>query len=253
VLGFGTWQIKGKNAEDAVHEALISGYRHIDTAAIYGNEKEVGRAIRKSGIDRKDIFLATKLWNDDHEDPKSALAESLDRLGMDYVDLYLMHWPVKERIESWKIMQSMKKEGKCVSIGVSNFTITHLRELIDKTKIIPAINQVEFNPFLYQKDLLEFCHSRSIATEAYSPLAHGAVLKDPELAALAGKCRKSPAQMLIRWSLQKGLIALPKSANSQRIKENSEVFDFSISEADMKIMDGFNRNLRTCWDPTEFP
>ena len=248
------WQIpNGKVCEEAVLAGLSAGYRHIDTAAIYENEESVGNAIRKSNITRKEIFVTTKLWNDDHNNPKKAFNESLKKLQLDYVNLYLMHYPVPERNSSWKILERIYKSGKAKAIGVSNFTIRHLKGLLENSEVIPAINQVEFHPYLYQKELLEFCSEKRIRLEAYSPLTHGEKLKDPELLKIAKKYDKSAAQILIRWGLQHGLIVLPKSSKKERIMENSYVFDFELSKEDMKKLNGFNENLRTCWDPTDAP
>lgn len=253
LLGLGVWNVPGKACEDAVLAALKAGYRHIDTAAIYGNEEEVGNAIRKSGIPREELFVTTKLWNSDHKDVSSALHASLELLQLDYVDLYLMHFPVPERNGSWKVMEKLCRDGKAKAIGVSNFTIRHLQQLLKEAAIIPAVNQVEFNPYLYQKELLDFCVKGKIQLEAYSPLTHGKRLNDKKLSAIAAKYRKSPAQILIRWCLQKNLVVIPKSAKQERIIENVNIYDFAISEGDMKLLDSFNENLRTCWDPTNAP
>lgn len=258
-LGLGVWQTRaGAACETAVQAALEAGYRHIDTAAMYGNEESVGAAVRTSGIPRENIFVTTKLWNSDHGNPERALETSLRKLKMDYVDLYLIHYPVRERRRSWRALEALRVGGKARSIGVSNFTIRHLNELLAETKTVPAVNQVEFHPYLYQRDLLDFCAGRGIALEAYSPLTKGERLKDPKLVAVATKysksgAGKSTAQILIRWALQHGLIVIPKSANRKRIFENADVFDFEISAANMQLLDGFNENLRTCWDPTDAP
>ena len=258
-LGLGVWQTRaGAACETAVLAALEAGYRHIDTAAMYGNEESVGAAVRTSGIPRENIFVTTKLWNSDHRNPERALETSLRKLKMDYVDLYLIHYPVRERRRSWRALEALRVGGKARSIGVSNFTIRHLNELLAETKTVPAVNQVEFHPYLYQRDLLDFCAGRGIALEAYSPLTKGERLKDPKLVAVATKysksgAGKSTAQILIRWALQHGLIVIPKSANRKRIFENADVFDFEISAANMQLLDGFNENLRTCWDPTDAP
>lgn len=253
VIGLGTWQIKGGAAENAVRAALDAGYRLVDTAAVYGNEKEVGAAIKKSGLPREDIFVTTKIWNDDHDDPKGAIESSLKRLKMEYVDLYLIHWPVRERIETWKMLEKFQRQGLAKSIGVSNFTIRHLKELLTKANVIPSVNQVEFNPFLYQRDLLEFCSGKKILLEAYSPLSHGVRLTDKDLEGIASKYKKTSAQIMIRWCIQRDVVAIPKSSSPLRIAENANVFDFTISEADMKHLDALNQNYRTCWDPTDFP
>jgi diketogulonate reductase-like aldo/keto reductase len=252
-----------------VRAALEAGYRHIDTASLYGNEESVGAAIRQSGIPREKIFVTTKLWNTDHDNPERALDTSLRKLKFDYVDLYLIHYPVPERRQSWPVLEALRAKGKARSIGVSNFTIRHLKELLAATKTVPAVNQVEFHPYLYQRDLLDFCAARGIIIEAYSPLTQGTRLKDRKLIAVAKRyafagpqpvegwsqpasrgATKSPAQILIRWALQHGLVVIPKSANRRRIFENADVFDFELTQQDMELLDSFNENLRTCWDPT---
>jgi len=251
-IGFGTWQINpSSQAKKATQVALEAGYRHIDTARIYLNEKGVGQAIDESGITRKDIFVTTKLWNGDHKDPRKALKKSLKRLGVDYVDLYLIHYPVAERIASWKILEQLYKEGKAKAIGVSNFTVKHLTELMEQTDIVPAVNQVEFHPFLYQKELLDFCDKHGVVVEAYSPLAHGKKMEDPTIAKVAANYNKSPAQIMIKWAIQHGMVVIPKSKNPGRIAQNLDVFDVKINKADMALLDNLNENLRTCWDPTD--
>ena len=278
-LGLGVWQTRaGATCEAAVLAALEAGYRHIDTAAMYGNEDSVGAAIRKSGIPREKIFVTTKLWNSDHGNPERALDTSLRKLKFDYVDLYLIHYPVRERRQSWRALEALRAEGKARSIGVSNFTIRHLTELLAETATVPAVNQVEFHPYLYQRDLLDFCVGKGIVVEAYSPLTKGERLADPKLVAIAKKYAqageqpatsrsrlpfvqkfsrrpegKSTAQILIRWALQHGLVVIPKSANRGRILENSDVFGFEISREDMRCLDRLHENLRTCWDPTNAP
>ena len=278
-LGLGVWQTRaGATCEAAVLAALEAGYRHIDTAAMYGNEESVGAAIRMSGIPRENIFVTTKLWNSDHGNPERALNTSLRKLKLDYVDLYLIHYLVRERRQSWRALEALRAEGKARSIGVSNFTISHLTELLAETKTVPAVNQVEFHPYLYQRDLLDFCAGVGIVIEAYSPLTKGARLKDPKLVAVAKKYSqtglqpgtprsrwplldklsrrsetKSTAQILIRWALQHGLAVIPKSANRRRIFEDADIFDFEITAEDMQLLDRLNENLRTCWDPTNAP
>ncbi|MEX0803540.1 MAG: aldo/keto reductase [Candidatus Binatia bacterium] len=254
-LGLGVWQARaGKTCEAAVLAALEAGYRHIDTAAFYGNEESVGAAIRTSGIPRDEVFVTTKLWNSDHGNPQGALDTSLRKLGMEYVDLYLIHYPVRERRRSWRVLETLRARGRARSIGVSNFTIAHLTELLAESETVPAVNQVEFHPYLYQCDLLAFCQAKGIVIEAYSPLTHGERLKDPKLVAIAKRYEtKSTAQILIRWALQHGLVVIPKSSNRRRILENADVFDFEISRDDMRLLDSFDENLRTCWDPTDEP
>lgn len=256
-LGLGVWQISPGKTSDAVLAALEAQCRHIDTASAYGNEESVGAAIRMSGIPRERIFVTTKLWNSDHGNPERALDTSLRKLKMDYVDLYLIHFPVRQRRQSWRALEALQRKGKTRSIGVSNFTIAHLSELLAESETVPAVNQVEFHPYLYQQDLLAFCQAKGIVIEAYSPLTHGERLKDPKLVAIAKKYSssetKSTAQILIRWALQHGLVVIPKSSNPRRIRENADVFDFEISDEDMRLLDRFNENLRTCWDPTGAP
>ncbi len=255
LLGLGTYQTKiGKETEQAVLAALEIGYRHIDTAAYYRNEKDVGNAVKKSELLREEIFITTKLRNEDHSNPAKALETSLKNLGMDYVDLYLIHWPVEKlRKETWKQMVKLYDAGKCKAIGVSNYTISHLRELISETNTLPVVNQVEFSPYLYQKELLDYCVEEDVQVEAYSPLTRGEKLSDPKLVEIAKKYGKTTAQILIRWSLQHDLVVLPKSKTSERIKENADVFNFEISPEDMEKMNNFNENFRTCWDPTSVP
>jgi diketogulonate reductase-like aldo/keto reductase len=257
IFGLGTYQTEsGKEAGEAVLHALEIGYRHIDTAAMYGNEEDVGDAIKESGIPREEIFVTTKLWNSDHGYDKAlaAFEESQEKLGLDYVDLYLIHWPVEDlRKESWRALEKLLKEGRCRAVGVSNYMTWHLEELLEGSSTVPAVNQVEFSPYLYLRDLHDFCRSHDIRLESYSPLTKGHQLNDPKLASIASEYSKSPAQILIRWALQKGVVVIPKSSRKERIKENAEVFDFTISDQDMEILDSFDRGLRTSWDPSTAP
>jgi len=257
VLGLGVYQSPpGRVTQDAVRFAVKIGYRHVDTARIYGNEADVGGAVLDSGVPRKDLFVTTKLWNSDqgYDSTLRACEASLKRLGLDYLDLYLIHFPVpKARSESWNAMETLLKQGKCRAVGVSNFTIRHLEELLKEHEARPAVNQVEFHPFLYQKELLEYCRSKGIQVEAYSPLARGERFKHPRMRSLAEKYSKTPAQLMIRWGLQHGLVVIPKSTRAERIRENSQVFDFEISDEDMKSLDSLSEDLRTNWDPTDVP
>lgn len=253
ILGLGVWKSRPKECFEAVKFALESGYRHIDTAAIYGNEADVGAAIKESGIHRKDVFLVTKLWNADqgYNEAQKAIDVSLKKLGTDYVDMYLIHFPVSgKRKESWKALEQIKKDGKARAIGVSNFMVPHLEELLKETDIIPAMNQVEYHPFLQDTELKSYCNEKGILLEAYSPLAHGQKLEDERVTKLANRYGKTNAQILIRWSLQSGNVVIPKSKNPSRIKENADVFDFNLSQEDMKEISNWNENFRTCWDPT---
>jgi diketogulonate reductase-like aldo/keto reductase len=256
-LGFGVYQSPpGEGTVEAVSLALQAGYRHIDSAAIYGNERDVGAAVRQSGIPRKEIFVTTKLWNSaqGYDKTLKACEESLAKLNIEYIDLYLLHWPVQNlRLESWKALIELKKSGKVKSIGVSNFTIRHLKEFLENSDVVPTVNQVEFSAYLYQKELLEFCTKNKIIIEAYSPITKGEKLSDKNLVSVAQKYKKTTAQVLIRWALQKGTVPLPKSNTPSRIKENADVFDFEISASDMANLDNLNMNLRTSWDPTNAP
>lgn len=257
ILGLGVYQIpQGRATEEAVKFALGIGYRHIDTASLYGNEEGVGRAVRESGVPREDVFVTTKLWNSDqgYDSAMRAFEASRRRLGLDYLDLYLIHWPVPERREeSWRALIELQRRGACRSIGVSNYTVRHLEEVLAGSGVVPDIDQVEFNPFLYQKELLGFCEGSKIQLEAYSPLTRGHRLRHPLVAEVARRCSKSPAQVLVRWSLQHGLVAIPKSSRPERIRENSEVFDFEISDSDMARLDALGEDLHTDWDPTDAP
>ena len=256
-LGLGVYQSPpGQATQKAAEYALKIGYRHIDTARIYNNETDVGTALRNSGIKREDAFITTKLWNSDqgYETALKACDASLKRLGLKYLDLYLIHWPVQEtRDKSWKALVQLLKDGKCRSIGVSNYTIQHLTELLEQSDIVPMVNQVEFSPFLYQKQLLDYCEKNKIQLEAYSPLTQGAKLNHPKIQQIAKKHNKTPAQVLIRWSLQHNLVAIPKSVREERIKENSQIFDYNLTTEDMRILDSLDENFRNSWDPTNMP
>jgi diketogulonate reductase-like aldo/keto reductase len=253
-LGFGTYLLgTGRITQTAILHALLAGYRHIDTARFYRNERDISLAIKQTDIPREDIFISTKVWNTDqgYEKTLAACNQSLENLDTDYVDLYLMHWPVTDiRLETWKAMEELFDTGKCRAIGVSNFTKKHLEELIENAKIIPAVNQVEFHPYLYQKGLLDYCRDEGVQLEGYSPLTKGRKLNDPILVEISDQYKKTPAQILIRWALQHEVVTIPKSKSRDRIRENADVFDFSIAAEDMTILNVLNDNLRTSWDPT---
>jgi methylglyoxal/glyoxal reductase len=248
-LGLGVYQAPpGESTLRAVKYALDVGYRHIDTAWLYGNEGDVGKAILESSIEREEIFITTKVWNSDqgYRSTLAACERSLQRLGLAYVDLYLIHWPVEgQNNNTWKAMIQLLREGKTRAIGVSNYEIFHLQEIFQNFDVIPSVNQVEFHPFLYQEKLLEFCKNSNIQLEAYSPLTRGQRLNHPTLVDLAKKYDKSPAQILIRWSLQHGLVVIPKSIRKDRIRENIQVFDFQLEETDMKLLNSLNEDLPT--------
>ena len=263
VIGLGTFRAE-ENAEiiNSIKWALEAGYTLIDTAASYKNEEIIGKAIRESGVKRENIFLSTKLPNTDqgYESTLLAIDKSLERLGVEYVDLYLIHWPsasenreedINKREDTWKAMEEIYKSGKAKAIGVSNYTIKHLEDMKKYAKIPPVVNQVEFHPFLYQKELLEYCRENNIALEAYRPLTQGKKMDDETISEIAKNYNKTNAQVLLCWSLQHGCIAIPKSTNKGRIQENIDIFDFELSEEDMSKLDSLNENLHLCWDPNK--
>lgn len=261
VIGFGTWQTpNGQVAEESVLAALNSGYRHLDTAAAYGNEESVGVAIKKSGINRHELFVTTKLWNSDHgyQNTKKAIDTSLEKLGLDYLDLYLIHWPnpaamrdnwAELNAESWQAMEEAVQAGKIRAIGVSNFRKHHLDELLKTTEIKPAVNQNYLNPSDMQEDLVKYNDSLGILNEAYSPLGTGGLLSNEVVNGIAEKYGKSPAQILIRWSLNHNFLPLPKSVHPDYIKANADVFDFDIEPEDMKKLDGLHGAAKIANDP----
>lgn len=255
-LGFGVFKIPdGREVEQAVKWAIEAGYRSIDTAAIYGNERGVGNAIRKSGVPRNEIFLTTKVWNEDMRKKRTtdAFKESLERLETDYVDLYLIHWPVKGCYQdAWKALEDIYASGQTRAIGVSNFLVHHLEDLLAHSTIVPAVNQVEFHPYLVQPDLMKFCQKQHIQLESWSPLMRGKILTMAEITQLAEKYHKTPAQIVLRWDLQHGVVTIPKSVHKDRIIENARVFDFELSAADMMLLDQLDRGERTGADPDNF-
>lgn len=263
VIGFGTWQTPdGDVAEEAVLAALKAGYRHIDTAAIYGNEESVGRAIEKSGVPREELFVTTKLWNKYHsyEGAKAALAESLQKLGLDYVDLYLIHWPnpiyVRDHwqtanSEAWRAMEEAVAEGKVRSIGISNFMPRHTEALLKTAKIKPAVNQIFLNPSDLQPETVAFNKEHGILTEAYSPLGTGKIFEVDVVKELAAKYNKTVAQVVLRWSLHHGFLPLPKSVHAERIEQNLAIFDFELTEADIAKLDQLKGLAGTQHNPDE--
>ncbi len=257
MLGLGTWRAEGKECTQAILWAFEAGYRHIDTAAYYGNEEAVGKAIQDSGLDREEIFVTTKVWNDDHgyDNTIKACNNSLKRLNLDYIDLYLIHWPVSgRRIETWKALEKLLNDGKARTIGVSNFMTSHLEELLPNVEILPAINQIEFNPYQYQKGLHQYCLMKYIQLEAFAPIVRARKFDDPKLLELCKIYDKKPAQILLRWAIQHDIIVIPKSVHKDRIIENSMIFDFEISDDDMTILDGFNEDYSILmWNPKKDP
>ena len=241
-LGLGTYQSgPGGETRQAVIAALEAGYRLVDTAAMYGNEADVGAAIRESGVPREQVFVTSKLWNDDHgyENALRAFRETLRRLGMSYVDLYLIHWPHGGLLEkTWRALEQLLAEGLVRAIGVSNYTVGHLEEMLDYAQVPPAVNQVEFHPFMYRRGLIKWMRGRDIALEAYRPLVRARKMHEPTLAAVARDHDKTVAQVLLRWSLQHGAIVIPKSVHVERIRENLDVFDFALTDDEMARLDG---------------
>ncbi len=256
-LGLGVFRAPaGRVAREAVAAALEAGYRHVDTAAVYGNEADVGAAVAASGLERRRVFVTTKLWNSDHgyDAALRACDASLGRLGLEQVDLYLVHWPVPDlRGETWRAMERILADGKARAIGVSNYTVRHLEELLGRCRVPPAVNQVEFHPFLYQRELLDFCRARGIQLEAYSPLVKAQRMGHPTLRELAARHGRTTAQVLLRWCLEHGLAVIPKSVRRERIEENSRVFHFSLEPEEVALLDALDEGYRTSWDPTAVP
>ena len=277
IFGLGTFlSERGDATRKAVLDALEAGYRHIDTAAIYGNEADVGAGVRESGLPRAEVFITTKVWNDEqgYDSTLRAFDASLERLKMDYVDLYLIHWPVTgKRLDTWRALLHLYEQKRCRAIGVSNFTIRHLKELAEQagkgrpivedrpstaqagSPLVPMVNQFELHPFNTRKELIAYCQDMGIAVTSYSPLARGRKLANPILVAFAARYHKTPAQMAIRWVLQQGIIVIPKSVHRERIIENAQVFDFEITPADMAALDGLNENYSVVpldWAPDKW-
>jgi diketogulonate reductase-like aldo/keto reductase len=251
-VGFGTFKIKDKNtAVSSVKEALRLGYRHIDTAAIYGNEEAVGEAIKDSKVKREDIFLTSKLWNSEHDYDRAlkAFDESIKKLGTDYLDLYLIHWPGKSNKDAWRALEKLYKDGRIKAIGVSNFKVHHLEELINECDIVPTVNQVEYHPEYPQTELHEFCKKHKIQLEAWGPLMQGKIFEISLMKELSDKYGKTISQIALKWDLQMGVVTIPKSSTKARIKENMSLYDFEISEEDMKKIAELNIGERIGPDP----
>ncbi|WP_066250809.1 aldo/keto reductase [Neobacillus drentensis] len=247
-MGLGVFKVtEGEEVIQSVKAAIKNGYISIDTAAIYGNEEGVGQAIKESGVPREDLFITTKLWNSEqgYESTLAAFETSMNKLGLDYLDLYLIHWPGKDKYkETWKAFEKLYKDGRVRAIGVSNFLVHHLEDLLSSAEIKPMVNQVEFHPHLTQKELLAFCKNEGIQLEAWSPLKQGQLLSEPVLEDLAHKYNKSVAQVILRWDLQHGVVTIPKSIKEHRIIENANIFDFELSAEDMEKIDGLNQDSR---------
>lgn len=257
-LGFGVWQVPEEQVVDAVRVAIETGYRSIDTAAVYGNEEGTGQAIAESGVAREELFVTTKLWNTEqgYDSTLAAFDESIKKLKLDYVDLYLIHWPSPHRdkyVETWKAFEHLLNDGRVKSIGVSNFHQPHLQRLLDETGTVPVLNQIELHPYLQQAALREFDQEHGILTEAWSPLASGGdVLSDPLIAKLADKYGKTPAQVILRWHLQLGNVVIPKSVTPSRIRENFEIFDFELTADELSSFGPLEKGFRTGPDPDTF-
>ncbi|MEV7199522.1 aldo/keto reductase [Streptomyces griseoluteus] len=257
-LGFGVWQVPDDEAERAVTTALETGYRSIDTAAIYGNEEGTGKAIAASGVPREDLFVTTKLWNSDqgYDSTLRAFDTSLEKLGLDYLDLYLIHWPLPARdnyLDTYKAFEKLYSDGRVRAIGVSNFLPEHLERLIAETSVVPAVNQIELHPQLQQRAAREFDAEHGIATEAWSPLGQGkGLLEVPAIVAIARKHGRTPAQVVLRWHIQLGNVVIPKSVTPSRIKENIEVFDFSLDDEDLAAIGALDEGKRLGPDPASF-
>ena len=251
-IGLGVWQSpQGAATRDAVSAALQLGYRHVDTARIYRNEADVAAGIKASGVPRADVFVTTKLWNDDqgYDAALRACDASLAKLGLEYVDLYLIHWPVAgKRRDSWRALEAILASGKAKAIGVSNYLVPHLKELLGEAKVKPHVNQIELTPFLQRRETRALCEEHHIVVEAYSPLTRGQRLDDPIVVAIAREAKRTPAQVLLRWGVQHGHVILPKSVNRERIAENAAL-DFELAPAQMAKLDGLEEGLATGWDP----
>lgn len=254
-FGLGVFKVKeGSEVVESVKAAIKNGYKSIDTAAIYQNEEGVGQGIRESGIPREELFVTSKVWNADqgYESTLQAFETSLQKLGLDYLDLYLIHWPGqdKERFKAtWKALEKLYKDGRVRAIGVSNFHVHHLEDLLEDAEIKPMVNQVEYHPHLAQKELKSFCQNHGIQLEAWSPLKQGQLLDDPTINEIAQKYGKSAAQVILRWDLQNEVVTIPKSIKEHRIIENADIFDFELSHEDMEKIDGLNKDERVGSDP----
>ncbi|SMG40472.1 aldo/keto reductase [Agreia pratensis] len=255
-LGFGVFKVDPDKTSRIVADAFEVGYRHIDTAKIYGNEEGVGHAIKTSGIDRDELFITTKLWNADqgYESGLEAFEKSLGRLQLDYVDLYLIHWPAPANdnyVDAWKALEKIRESGRAKSIGVSNFTVEHLTRLLGETDVVPAVNQIELHPEFQQREITAFGREHGIATEAWSPLAQGALLKEPNVQEIAEAHGKSLAQVILRWHIQQGNIIFPKSNNRERIEENFDIFDFELSDDEQASITALEKDGRVGGHPDE--
>lgn len=258
-MGLGVFQIENDATAEIVKNAIEVGYRSIDTAAIYGNEAGVGEGIKQAlastGLKREDLFITSKVWNNglSYDETIAAFEDSLQKLGLEYLDLYLIHWPGKNKYaESWRALEDLNKEGKIKAIGVCNFNISHLQDLLKTARVIPVINQVEFHPRLQQLELRTFCQEHNIQLEAWAPLMQGGLLEDSTIAKIAEKYGKSNAQVILRWDIQNGVITIPKSVRKERMIQNADIFDFSLTDEEIQVINAMNLDKRVGPDPTEF-
>ncbi|MCQ4086478.1 aldo/keto reductase [Saccharibacillus sp. JS10] len=255
-FGLGVWQVEdGSEAKDSVNAAIKAGYIGIDTAAAYKNEKSVGEAIKESGVNRDDLFITSKVWNGDqgYEETLAAFEATMEKLDLDVLDLYLIHWPVKGKYkDTWRAMEKLYKDGRIRAIGVSNFQPHHLDDLLEDAEVVPAVNQVEFHPLLTQNELLDYCAKKGIQVEAWSPLARGLLFDNEVVKGLGEKYSKSPAQILLRWVLDKGVVVLTRSVKESRIIENADLFDFVLTPEEVSSLEALNNNQRTGPDPDNF-
>lgn len=247
VMALGSWDSHGNEAYQACMDAFLAGYRHIDTASYYGNESFVGAAIRDCKIPREEIFVTSKMWYEDMVDGKqeAAFEKTLQELGLEYLDMYLLHWPINDAAESWKVLEKYYEQGLIKNIGVSNFRPKHLKQLEVTANIAPAVNQIEICPFLVQEETVNYCRERDIVVEAWGPLGKGRQLSEPEILTLAKKYNKTPAQIILRWHFQRRIVSLPKSIHKERIIENADIFDFELSKEDMQIIASMNLRKST--------
>ncbi|TMW72101.1 aldo/keto reductase [Alteribacter natronophilus] len=255
-LGLGVYKAEdGSQVISAIHEAVKAGYRLIDTAAVYENEQGVGEAVRTADISREELFVTTKVWNDrqGYEETLAAFEESREKLGLDVIDLYLVHWPVTGKFkDTWRALEKLYKEGSVRAIGVSNFNIHHLETLLEDAEVVPAVNQMEFHPLLTLPELHAYCREKGIQLQAWSPLTRGRIFNDPLIQELSVKYGRSPAQIILRWDVQKEVVTIPKSVTPERIRENAQIFDFELNAGDMERIDAMNRHHRFSQDPDTF-
>ncbi|WP_210364758.1 aldo/keto reductase [Bacillus sp. REN3] len=255
-FGLGVFKVQeGSEVIESAKAAIKNGYKSIDTAAVYKNEEGVGLAIKESDVPRQELFITTKVWNSDqgYESALKAFETSMEKLGLDYLDLYLIHWPVEGKYkDTWKALEKLYRDGRVRAIGVSNFHVHHLKNLMADAEIKPMVNQVEYHPHLSQTELLAFCKEEGIQLEAWSPLKQGELLSEPAIVAIAEKHKKTPAQIILRWDLQNGVVTIPKSVKEHRIIENADIFDFELSAEDMEKLNSLNKNERVGPDPDHF-